>query len=201
MQMKRLLLTSLALLLMLSSLGHVLAAAFCPRALGRECCFAKTANHTHRPSSSHVNLAAADLHANDMLMNGTSMDGMKMGDMAMGDPSMDHNAVDDLVIDSATADMSIPARLVFGEEAVANTFDHPVESCAHCLGHSGIVNAPISSVSVPDQSNKDLGSVPLPISRFLAQPAMTLAQIGLPREHAPPGSNAPRHILINVFLI
>jgi len=181
----------------MASFGHVLAAAFCPRALGRGCCFAKTVNHTHSPSSSHVDKAAADMH-----MDGMPMDGMNMDDTAMGDTSMDHNAMDDMVIDGATADVSNPfSPFAFREEAVADKFDQPVESCAHCLGHSGIVNAPISSVSVPDQSGKDNWSVVLPVSRFLGAPVMALAQIGLPREHAPPGSSVPRHLLINVFLI
>jgi hypothetical protein len=191
MQMKRLLLTGLALLLMLSSLGHVLAAAFCPRALGRQCCFAKAANPLHKPSSSYVNNAVADMH----------MDGMRMDGMNMGDTSMDHNAMDNMVSDATTSDVSIPSRLAYGEEVVANRFNQPVESCAHCLGHSGVVNAPVSSVSVSDQSAKDIGPVLLPVSRFLNPPATALAQIGLPREHAPPGSGAPRPVLIGVFLI
>lgn len=175
--MKRLFPASLALLLVMASFGHVLAAAFCPRALGRECCFAKTTNHTHSPSSSHVNEAAADMH-----MGGMSMDGMNMDDMAMPDTSMDHMAVNDMVIDAATVDMFIPVSpLAFTEEAVTNKFDQPVGSCPHCLGHSGIVNAPVSSVSVPDQSGKETGSVLLPVSRFPIRPAIALAQIGLPR--------------------
>jgi len=193
--MKRLFPTSLALLLVFASFGHVFAAVFCPRALGRECCFAKTGKHTHSPSSNHVDKTMVDMHMHEM-----SMDGMNMEGMAMGDTSMDHNAMDDTAIDAASVDISIAFSRVDGEVA-ANKFDQPVELCAHCLGHSGIVNAPISSMSVPDQSNKDLGSVPLPVARFLTRPAMTFAQIGLPGEHGPPGSTAPRYILINVFQI
>lgn len=186
----------------MASFGHVLAAVFCPRALGRQCCFAKTGHHANSLSSIHVNHAAAGIRMDGMPMADMNMAGMDMDGMAMGDTSIDHNAMDDIVIDTATVDKSIQSsRLAFGDEIVANKLDQPVESCQHCLGHSGIVNAPISSVSVPDQSNKDVGSVPLHVARFLARPAMTLAQIGLPRDHAPPGSGAPRHILINVFLI
>ncbi len=195
--MKRLFPTSLALLLVMSSFGHVLAAAFCPRALGRECCFAKTPSHMHSSSSSRENMAVHDMH-----MDGMSMDGMNMDDMAMADASMDHMATNDMKIDAVTVDMFIPVSPpAFTEEAVANKFDQPVESCAHCLGHSGIVNAPVSFVSVSDQSGKEIGSVLLAVPRFLIRPAIALAQIGLPREHAPPGSSAPRHILISVFLI
>jgi hypothetical protein len=126
-------------------------------------------------------------------MDGMPMDGMNMDDMAMGDTSMDHAAMADMASDAATVDISIPLpRLAAGEEALANSFDQPVQSCAHCLGHSGNINAPISSVSVPNQSNKDIGPVPLPGSSFLARRSITVAQIGLPREHAPPGNSAPR---------
>ena len=199
--MKRFFLTSLALLLVTASFGHVLAAVFCPRALGRQCCFAKTAHHAHSPSSDE-HKAAADMRMDGMSMDGMNMAGMDMDGMAMGDTSMDHNAVDDIAIGAATVDKSIPSsRLAFGDQAVANKLDQPVESCQHCLGHSGIVNAPMSSVSVPNRSNTDIGPVPLHVAGSHARPAMTLAQVGLPRDHAPPDGGAPRHILINVFLI
>ena len=200
--MKRLFPTSLALLLVMSSLGHVLAAAFCPRALGRDCCFAKTPSHMHSSSSSRENMAVHDMHMDGMSMDGMSMDGMNMDDMAMADASMDHMATNDMKIDAATVDMFIPVSPpAFTEEAVTNKFDQPVGSCPHCLGHLGIVNAPVSFVSVSDQSGKEIGSVLLAVPRFLIRPAIALAQIGLPWEHAPPGSSAPRHILISVFLI
>ena len=135
------------------------------------------------------------------------MDAMNMNDMAMADTSMDHMAMHDSVIDAADVDMSTPVSLpVFSEPGAANRFgqpkfDQPVESCAHCVGHSGLANAPVSFVSVSGQSGKDVGFVLLPVSRFLVRPPLTLAQVGLPGEHAPPGTNAPRHILISVFLI
>jgi len=193
--MKRFLLTSLALMLVMSTSGHVFAAAFCPRASGHECCFAKTASHTHSPPN-HENTAAHDIHLDDM-----SMDDMNMDDRAMADASMDHMATNHLMIDAATVDVSIPFSAPASSEAAASKFDQPVQPCAHCVGHSGIANAPVSFLSVPDQSGKELGSVLLPVSRFLVCPNVTLAQIGLPREHAPPGTSAPRHILISVFLI
>lgn len=195
--MKRLLLFSLAFLLVMSSLGQVFAAAFCPRASGHECCFAKTASHAHSSSPSHENIAVPDSH-----MDGMSMDGMSMDNMTMADESMDHMAMNDMMIDAATVDVSIPfSSPASNGQAVANRFDQPFESCAHCLGHSGVANAPVSFVSAADQSGKDVGSVLLPVARFLLRSPLTLAPVGLPREHAPPGTSAPRHILISVFLI
>jgi hypothetical protein len=185
----------LVLALLTSAWGNVLAAAFCPRGLGRECCFAKT--HKHSSPSTHEKMAVHDMH-----MAGMSMESMNIDDMRMDAASMNHRAMDDKAIDGATVDMSITfSPTAFIEEAVANKSDQPVESCAHCLGHSGIVNAPVSFVSVSDQSGKKIVSVLMPVSRFLIRPAIALAQIGLPREHAPPDSSGPRHILISVFLI
>jgi len=124
-----------------------------------------------------------------------------MDDMAMADASTAHMAMNDMKIDAATVNVTIPFSPSASNEAAASKFDQPVEPCAHCVGHSGVANAPVSFVSVSGQSGKDVGPVLLPVSRLLVRPNVTLVQIGLPREHAPPGTNAPRHILISVFLI
>jgi hypothetical protein len=195
--MKRFLLASLALMLIMSTSGQVFAAAFCPRASGHQCCFAQTVSHTHSSPPSHESMAAHDLHVDDM-----SMDDMNMDNMAMADASTDHMAMIDMTIGAATVDVSTPLlQPAFSEPGVANKFDQPFESCAHCVSHSGVSNAPVSFVSVSGQSGKDVGPVLLPVSRFLVRPPLTLAQVGIPKEHAPPGTSAPRHILISVFLI
>jgi hypothetical protein len=190
--MKRFLLFNLALLLIMSSFGHVFAAAFCPRASGHKCCFAKTVTHTHSSSSCHESMDMHDMH----------LDAMNMKDMAMADASMDHLAMNDMVIGAVTIDISAPVSPPgFSDQVVANGFDQPIESCAHCVSHSGVANGPVSFVSASGQSGKDVGFDLVPVSRFLVRPPLTIAQGGLPREHAPPGTNAPRHILISVFLI
>lgn len=187
--MKRLFLTSLALLLVMGSLGHVFAAAFCPGMLSRDCCL-KEASSPQHCSQTHQNMHGMPMDGildETMTMDGSDMHGMMMDEAAVPAPSLDLKEV----------------TLVSTSEEVlqANQLDLPVEDCTHCMSHSGVPNAPVSSVTVPDQSSKDPGSIPLPISKFLLRPAMTLAQIGIPREHAPPGSSAPRHLLISVFLI
>jgi len=194
--MKRIFPTGLVLLLVMSSLGHVLAAALCPRAFGHECCFAKTSSHTHSSSSTLEKVTVTDMH-----MDGMSMDGMNMDEMSMGDASMNQMPMNDSLIDAPTVVMSIAFSPPSFSEAVANKVVKPVDSCAHCLGHSGIVNAPFSFVSASDQSGKEIRSALLPISRFQVRPEIAPAPIGLPWEHAPPGSSARRHILISVFLI
>lgn len=201
-QMKRFFPISLALLLVMASLGHVLAAAFCPRALGRDCCFAKTIGHTHSSAHGHEKMTAHELHMDGMSMDGMDMDNMNIGDMLADVASMDHMAMNEVVIDGVIPDVDIPfSPPALSEGAFANKVDQPVNSCAHCLGHSGIANAPVSFVRVSNQLGQEINPVLLPTSRFLSRPAVASAQIGLPREHAPPASSAPRHILISVFLI
>ena len=186
--MKRLFPSSLTLLLVMGSLGHVFAAAFCPRMLGHDCCLTKASRHQHAsPSGQHMHAMGMNAMTDDSMQ----MDGSDMAGMTMDDTGFPPSSLDNQVTQLSSAD----------ELVSANRIEEPVDACTHCMSHSGTQNAPISSVSAPDQSNKDLGSIPLPVSRFLARPVTTLARIGLPREHAPPESNAPRHILFNVFLI
>jgi hypothetical protein len=189
--MKRLFSPGLALLLVLGSLGHVFAAAFCPRVFGRRCCLAKTAVHTPNASS------AAN---HSMPMDGMTMDEMAMDNTATDDMAvdgMDHMAMSGVGMDL----MSTTSSPLTEDCAYAARVEQPIESCSHCLSHSGILNAPLSSVSAPDQSSRDRGLALLPVSRFLVRSAMTVAQSGLPGEHAPPGSISARHILISVLLI
>jgi len=195
--MKRLLLFSLALLLVTSSVGQVFAAAFCPRASGHECCFAQTVSNTHGSSSNHEKIAAHHVH-----LDGMSMDDMSMDDMATPDASMDHVAMSEMTMGAAIADISKPVyQPVPNRDSGANKFDQPLEACGHCVSHSGVANPPVSFVRGSGQSEKDVASVLSPVSRFLVRPPLTIAQFGLPREHAPPGTSVPRNILISVFLI
>ena len=180
-------LIALALLLGLSSLGHVFAAAFCPRMQGGGCCLVKMVTHTHTSSCTHEDMAMGGMPMDHVTMHGmqdmSTMDGMVKGEMV-------------------TEDMSTPpstSKTYTG--TLDNALQQPVEPCPHCFSHSGLPNAPVSSMNVPDESRKVVDSVPLPASSLLAPSPITVAANGLPREHAPPGTSAPRHILNSVFLI
>ena len=187
-QMKRLVPTSLALLLVMGSLGNVWAAAFCPRMAGRDCCVRKATTAQRSKTQQHKQCLGMDtITHQSMSMNDSDMPGMSM-DNADVSPT-------------PFADPESPMASTSEELASANSVDLPLDACPHCANHSGLQNAPVSSISVADQSNKDLRPVLLPVSRFLVRPAIALAPHGLPREHAPPGSDGPRFILINVFLI
>ena len=182
-QMKRNLFIGLSLMLLLSSLGHVFAAAFCPHMQDHECCLRKTASHMPKSSSGKQDIA----------MHSMAMDDMGMRDMALHDMDMDHTVMDDSMTQSA------PSTAI--GDGLANKFELPADSCAHCMGHSGLPNASVSFVLVQDQSRKDVGSAPLAVSQFLLRSVMTLMQSRPPREHSPPRMRGPRHILISVFLI
>ena len=179
-------LIALALLLGLSSLGQVFAAAFCPRMQGRACCRAKTARPTHNSSCTHE----------DMAMEGMPIDHVAMHSM------QDMSTMDGMVMgETVTEDMSTPpATSNPSTGTLDNALQQPVEPCPHCLGHSGLPNAPVSSVNAPDEYRKAVDSVPLRASSLAPTP-ITVSSNGLPREHAPPATSAPRHILNNVFLI
>ena len=179
-------LIALALLLGMSSMGHVFAGVFCPRMKGRECCLAKTVRYTPQSSCTH----------DDMAIDGMPMDQMTMHGMH------DMSAIDGMVMGETPHE--IPAPSSTGNDYVGTLDDalqQPVEACPHCMSHSRVPNVPVSSVNVPDESRKIVHSVPLPASNFVSPSVITVALNGLPREHAPPGTSAPRHILNNVFLI
>ncbi len=180
-------LIALACLLIMSSLGHVFAAAFCPRMQGRECCLMKTVTRTHTSSCTHQDIAMDGMPMDHVTMQGmhdmSTMDGMVMGEMVTEDKSTPPSTSN---TSTGTSD---------------NALQQPVEPCPHCLSHSGLPNAPVSSVNVPDESRKAVDSVSLPASSLLGPSPITVSANGLPREHAPPGTSAPRHILNSVFLI
>ena len=206
--MKRLFPTSLVMLLITASFGHVLAAALCPRSLGRDCCLAMTTQHHHDSFSGHENVAPHDTHMNGMAMGDVNMDAMsmEMDGMAMGEAvdakSMDRMSMNETTLDNATVDSSVSFTLLNSTPAdVVNSFDQPVEVCSHCLGHTGIVNAPVPFAGVSDPSGRDSGPIILPVAKFPVRLGINLAQVGLPREHAPPENSAPRYVLISVFLI
>jgi len=155
-----------------------------------------------------------------MTMHSMPMDGMTMGEMAMdnmatNDIEMDGMVMGDTVREGApmdnrmahqdgmqTQDMATTSSSPGAEDdSLTGKIEQPLETCTHCLSHSGFLNAPLSSVSVPDQSNRYLGSVPLAVSRFLVRSAMAITQNGIPKQHAPPGRSTPRYVLIGAFLI
>jgi hypothetical protein len=135
-------------------------------------------------------------------MHEMAMEGMANDSMQVDGDDMQGMVMDDESLPAHHSASNEEALLTAADESVgANTLELPIDACTHCLSHSGTKNAPVSSVCAQDQSSKEVGPAPWPMSRFFARPSVTLALIGLPREHGPPGKRAPRYILLNVFLI
>src|SRR5258707_14125881 len=120
-QMRRILLTSLASLLVTSSLGHVFAAAFFPRSMDGGWCLAKI-DRTHA-SSIHQHRAAHCSAMSAAVMDVGSIDRMPLHEMAMGDAP-------------TVAPSSRLAPTIINQNTIGNRFEQPVEPCRHCLAHS-----------------------------------------------------------------
>jgi hypothetical protein len=187
-QMKRPFPISLALLLVMSSWGNLFAAAFCPRMAGHNCCETKTADALHGSQSHH--------HMQGMAMD-TMVDSMSMNGNDMPSMTLDHREVPPTSLASDKISLDSTSQ----EFAAANRMEPPIDACAHCVSHASVQNAPVSSLGVADHFNKDPAPALARLPRSIAGPAMTLSQLGLPNEHAPPGGSTPRYILISVFLI
>jgi hypothetical protein len=195
--MKRFLTTSLAFVFVMSSFGHVLAAAFCPGKLGRECCFAKSAQHMQHSA------AAED-------MAGETMPMTEMADhcASHSDVTSDAERMALMPMDAAETETAAPenpstepAPFSQSPEAADITFDQPAQFCAHCCSHSGPFGLPLSLAGTTDHAGKDVGCVPLPVSRFSGGLILAFGRKVLPAEHGPPCASLPRYIALNVFLI
>jgi hypothetical protein len=83
----------------------------------------------------------------------------------------------------------------------ADTFEQPSESCAHCMGHSGAPVMAVVLATAPRQTTRDLSATAPEAQEPFARLVSSFASTVISRQHAPPGSAAPRHVLISVFLI
>ena len=200
--MKRLLQASLPVLLILSSLGNVFAAAFCPRGLGRECCLARNSQR-ERPSFKAEALTEPGLPMADMAtpdMAGHCASHSEMATTAEPETTVELTAGQSGATGFAASFVPPAPAARLGVAVSIEQFDQPSQSCAHCFSHSGPYSLPLTSVSAADQQGKEIGPVSLPVSKFPLAPTV-LTHKDLPRDHAPPGSTLPRYLVVNVFLI
>ena len=90
----------------MGSLGHVFAAAFCPRMLGHDCCLTKTSSHQHpSQSNQHMHGMAMDAMANESM----PMDG-DMQDMVMDDADVPPRSSIDEATQLSTSEELVPAN-------------------------------------------------------------------------------------------
>ena len=179
---KRPILASLILLAVVAGAwGNVLAAAFCPHIVSTHACYL---NSSH-PSQS---LDAHDMHDMDM---------GQVADMQMGEMQMDMSA--EFTDEASTQEQSEPIAEV-EQNSGTTVVDQPIETCSHCLNHSRL---PVGSVTLREAESAKRCANLTAAPQVIEQVSLTTLPSFMfdPREHAPPGSSSPRHILINVFRI
>ena len=79
--------------------------------------------------------------------------------------------------------------------------DQPLESCAHCMSHSGFPVTAVVASGAQGQSGRELSAAPPPTLKTSAAHPSSFAPPVVSRQHAPPGASHSRHLLIGVFLI
>ena len=75
----------------------------------------------------------------------------------------------------------------------------PLVSC--CASRPEFPPAPAVASRGAEQSKQNLGAVLKPAVKAIAPPAPSFAPTVTYRQHAPPGGQTPRHVLVSVFLI
>jgi hypothetical protein len=93
-------------------------------------------------------------------------------------------------------DMRMPAT---GAEGKVGSLERPLASC--CASRPEAPPAPAVASRGAERSKQDLGAVLKPVPKALAPPAPSFAPTVTSRQHAPPGAQTPRHVLVSVFLI
>ena len=93
-------------------------------------------------------------------------------------------------------DMQMPPNAT---EDKTGALERPLVSC--CASRPEIPPAPVLASRGAEQSKQDLGAVLKPVVKAIAPPTPSFATAITSRQHAPPGAAAPRHVLIQVFLI
>ncbi|HEX8494900.1 MAG TPA: hypothetical protein VF658_18810 [Pyrinomonadaceae bacterium] len=76
----------------------------------------------------------------------------------------------------------------------------PTGACLHCVSRGGLPTTLVLARE-PEQKKREANLAPPPTLKAVAPLAVTFAPSPSARQHAPPGTGARRHLLINVFVI
>jgi hypothetical protein len=119
--------------------------------------------------------------------NGRDMQGCPMH--AGGDSARGHEGM-------GMGDMQMPAG---DAEGRVGSLERPLASC--CARQPEAPPAPVAASRGAEQSKQDLGALLKPVPKTITPPAPSFAPTVTSRQHAPPGAQTPRHVLVSVFLI
>jgi hypothetical protein len=93
-------------------------------------------------------------------------------------------------------DMQTPSGSTEGR---VGSVERPLASC--CASRPEAPPAPVVASRGAERSKHDPGAVLKPVPNAIAPPAPSFAPTVTSRQHAPPGAQTPRHVLVSVFLI
>lgn len=111
------------------------------------------------------------------------------------DEHMDHTEMDSAEGESVSAEQSDS-----GEESDRVALSQPVGSCPHCAMHSRSSSNPASFREIETAKRTSDLNIPLLVELTVVEHASAAPNFSS-RAHGPPGSELPRHLLINVFRI
>jgi hypothetical protein len=175
MRHRNLLIITLLLTLLTGGWGGVVAAAFCAHDAKHEQPAAMAENH----DCCRVELEHSPEHC---------------AAAADSSSSASHEA---MAIDETEAMPFVVKERAQNAAAALGQFD---EACLHCVSRGGLPTTFIVARE-PEQKRRDANVALPPAVNQIVSPVATFVPFPSARQHAPPGSEARRHLLLNVFVI
>lgn len=112
----------------------------------------------------------------------------------------DHEHMDHMEMDSSEGDSVSEEPSASGEESEGTALSQPVRSCPHCAMHSRSNSNPASFREIETAKRTSDLNIPLVIEPIVFEHGSAVLNL-VSRAHGPPGSELPRHVLLNVFRI
>lgn len=112
----------------------------------------------------------------------------------------DREHVDHTEMDSSEAESVSAEPSDSGERSEGVSLRQPVASCPHCAMHSGLSPNPASFREIETANPTSDLNIALSVEPIVFQHGSAVPDL-VSTAHGPPGSNLPRHVLINVFRI
>lgn len=112
----------------------------------------------------------------------------------------DHQHMDHTEMDSSEGESVSAEPSASGERSEGVALSQPVGACPHCAMHSRTSFNPASFREIETAKRTSDLSIPLLVESIIFE-HVSGAPNRVSRAHGPPGSELPRHVLINVFRI
>lgn len=111
----------------------------------------------------------------------------------------DHQHMDHTKMDSSEGESVSAEPSASGESSGRIALSQPVGACPHCSMHSRTSSNPASFREIETAKRASDLDIPL-VEAIVFEQEPAVANL-VTRAHGPPGSEIPRHVLINIFRI